>query len=155
MSEELSDIAPTRAVYNTNWFTNNKDGKEYIATTYKIGGFMKTENILPLVLHLLLMNGVSEYHSKHTKSICFRLIANKIKNDPSFEKDDPNEVLNNCIKDIFKFKKLIESTLPDIRLKTLCTLFAPGNSATCSAAQLLALQVAPDQDFSTLNSQLL
>ena len=63
--------------------------------------------MLILVLHLLLMNGVSEYHSKHTKSICTRLIANKIKDNPKYVQKDPIQVLNKSVNDVFKFKELI------------------------------------------------
>ena len=54
---------------------------------------------------------ISEYHSKHTKSICTRLIVNKIKADPKYEDEDPNEVLNSNVKHFFKFNELIEKFL--------------------------------------------
>ena len=104
-NEETKSIAPTRMVYNTDFFPDVEEGKAYLRVIYRMSNFLKKKDMMVLLLVWILVQGIPHPEARKLQSTVQRQISNKIKRDPENLGMEMSHqfVFNEFIKDLDKF----------------------------------------------------
>lgn len=101
----MKSIAPTRLVYNTDYFHDVEDGKAYLRLIYQMSKFLKNEELRILMLLWILVQEVPCPEARKLQGSVRRQMGNKIKANPEYSTVHHQEVFNEFVSNFYKFEE--------------------------------------------------
>ena len=101
----MKSIAPTRLVYNTDYFNDLEDGKAYLRLIYQMSKFLKNEELRILMLLWILVQEVPCPEARKLQGSVRRQIGNNIKANPEYSTEHHQEVFNEFVSNLYKFEE--------------------------------------------------